>query len=155
LNGKLRGSASRGDQARPEREKEARTLRRDRPIKQTEEEKMSNEYSCICDDCAVNIIDAGEYVMLSPQLWDHELGLGWNDNLCISCVEKRLGRRIKFWGDVINMQNNRTTSMRLLVRMLGKAITKRKPYRLKACANVGGLSAKEIAKIGGARDAGL
>ena len=110
---------------------------------------------CICNDCGVDIVKAGEYVMLDLQIWDHELGLDAHDNLCIGCVEKRLGRRIKGFGDIINMQNNVTTSLRLQVRILGAAITKRKPYRLRAGTNVGGLSAKEIARIGEARDAGL
>ena len=68
-------------------------------------------WRCICNDCGVDIVKAGEYVMLDPQIWKHELGLDWDDNLCIGCVEKRLGRRIKGFGDIINMQNNVTTSL--------------------------------------------
>ena len=38
---------------------------------------------CICNDCGVDIVKAGEYVMLDLQIWDHELGLDAHDNLCI------------------------------------------------------------------------
>jgi hypothetical protein len=48
-----------------------------------------------CNDCGVNVITSGEYYMLKPAIWEEELGLGWTDNLCIGCVEKRLGRRLK------------------------------------------------------------
>jgi hypothetical protein len=50
-----------------------------------------------CLDCGVNVIKAGEYYMLIPQIWEGQLGLGWHDNLCLGCVEKRLGRRLRGW----------------------------------------------------------
>ena len=110
---------------------------------------------CICNDCGVDIVKAGEYVMLDLQIWVHELGLDLHDNLCIGCVEKRLGRRIKGFGDITNMQNCGPMSLRLQVRVFGRAITKRKPYRLKAGSNIHGMTAKDLAVTGKARDAGL
>ena len=69
---------------------------------------------CICNDCGVDIVKAGEYVMLDLQIW-----------------------------------------VRLQIRVFGRAITKRKPYRLKAGSNIHGMTAKDLAVIGKARDAGL
>jgi hypothetical protein len=47
-----------------------------------------------CSDCNVNVLEIGEYYMAHPKIWDDELGLGWKDNLCIGCLERRLGRRV-------------------------------------------------------------
>jgi hypothetical protein len=47
-----------------------------------------------CNDCGVNVIEIGEYYMLNPQIWEDHLGLEWSDNLCIGCLEKRLGRKV-------------------------------------------------------------
>ena len=48
-----------------------------------------------CNDCDVNIVAAGEYgYMLQPQIWHEQLGLACSDNLCIGCLEARLGRRL-------------------------------------------------------------
>jgi hypothetical protein len=33
--------------------------------------------------------------MLSAEIWKSELGLGWDDNLCIACIEVRLGRQLR------------------------------------------------------------
>jgi len=32
--------------------------------------------------------------MLSPDIQKDRLGLGWTDNLCVACIEKRLGRKL-------------------------------------------------------------
>jgi hypothetical protein len=48
-----------------------------------------------CIDCGVNVIKIGDYCMLNPDLWKRQLGLSWNDNLCIACVETRLRRKLK------------------------------------------------------------
>ena len=47
-----------------------------------------------CNDCSVNVIKIGDYCMVRSEIWDGELDLGWRDNLCIACIEKRLGRRL-------------------------------------------------------------
>ena len=47
-----------------------------------------------CNDCRVDIVKLGEFYMLNPEIWEGELGLGWDDNLCIGCLEKRLGRQV-------------------------------------------------------------
>ena len=49
-----------------------------------------------CIDCSINVIKAGDYCMLKPDIWENQLGLGRTDNLCIACIEKRLGRNLKF-----------------------------------------------------------
>ena len=36
----------------------------------------------------------GEFYMLKQDLWEKKLKLGLNDNLCIGCLEARLGRRV-------------------------------------------------------------
>jgi hypothetical protein len=47
-----------------------------------------------CLDCGINVIKAGDYCLLSAKLWKDQFGLGWNDNLCIACIEARLGRKL-------------------------------------------------------------
>jgi hypothetical protein len=54
--------------------------------------KMEARYGC--NDCSVNVLKAGEFYMLDPDIWEQQLSLGWNDNLCIGCLEDRLGRKI-------------------------------------------------------------
>jgi hypothetical protein len=48
-----------------------------------------------CDDCSFKLVAGGEYYMVSPQMWVKKLGLGFGDNLCIKCLETRLGRKLK------------------------------------------------------------
>jgi hypothetical protein len=84
------------------------------------------KWKCLCDDCGIDIRKAGEYILLNN--WNTELGMKPDDNLCIGCVEKHLGRRITF-ADVLNMQNvgngsdSGGMSMRLQVRIFGHLIT--------------------------------
>jgi hypothetical protein len=54
-----------------------------------------------CIGCGVNVIKIGDYCMLSGKIWDDVLHLGWDDNMCIACVEARLGRKLRplFQGD--------------------------------------------------------
>jgi hypothetical protein len=68
-----------------------------------------------CNDCGVNVIRAGEYYMLSPEIWEDKLHLKWDDNLCIGCLEARLGRKLRchVWtptlvigGDFLNFPKN-------------------------------------------------
>jgi hypothetical protein len=47
-----------------------------------------------CMGCGVNALEIGEYYMLNPRIWEDQLGLYWQDNLCIGCLEKRLGRKV-------------------------------------------------------------
>jgi len=55
---------------------------------------------CRCNDCGVNVIEAGDYCMLRPRIWRNTFGLGITDNLCLAWIERRLGRAITI-GDVI------------------------------------------------------
>jgi hypothetical protein len=110
---------------------------------------------CLCNDCGVDCLALGEYYMLNPDIWGKQLGLGWGDNLCIGCLEKRLGRRITVtdfvggcfttspWGE----------SRRLKARRLGFAVSKRRPYRKLKSARWLSLSPKDVAEIGKYRDA--
>jgi hypothetical protein len=47
-----------------------------------------------CNDCGANVVTAGEFYMLRNEIWEDQLGLGWSDNLCVGCLETRLGREI-------------------------------------------------------------
>jgi len=48
-----------------------------------------------CNDCRVDVLQKGDWYMAQPEIWQAALGLGWNDNLCIECLEKRLGRKLR------------------------------------------------------------
>jgi hypothetical protein len=48
-----------------------------------------------CLDCGVNVIEAGDYCMLRAKIWEGELDLREDDNLCIACVEARLGHKLQ------------------------------------------------------------
>ena len=50
-----------------------------------------------CNDCSKNVIKAGDYCMLDDDIWERQFGLGWNDNLCLACIEVRLGREVTMW----------------------------------------------------------
>jgi hypothetical protein len=53
-----------------------------------------------CNDCDANVVTIGEVYMCPKAIWDGELGLGLDDNLCIGCLETRLGRRVRAWIDI-------------------------------------------------------
>ena len=55
----------------------------------------------VCIDCGVNVIEKGDYTMIDPKIWREQFGLKDKDNLCIDCIEKRLGREIRM-GDIIS-----------------------------------------------------
>jgi hypothetical protein len=58
-----------------------------------------------CKDCPVNVLDVGDWYMAWPEIWKG-LGLGWHDNLCIPCLQKRLGRPFRDgWQDVVPAQS--------------------------------------------------
>ena len=48
----------------------------------------------VCLDCGRNVIEIGDYTMIDNDIWKGQLKLGWDDNLCIECVETRLGREL-------------------------------------------------------------
>jgi hypothetical protein len=75
-----------------------------------------------CDDCDVDVIRAGEFYMVKPGLWSRKLGLKWEDNLCVGCLESRLGRKLTNL-DFLTFPPNPggfATSERLLPRILGE-----------------------------------
>ena len=47
-----------------------------------------------CIDCGVNVIEAGDYCNLTNRIWRDQFGLGGDDNLCLACIEQRLGRKL-------------------------------------------------------------
>ena len=55
---------------------------------------MTDKYPCI--DCGVDVLQIGDWYMALPDLWEDKLGLTWDDNLCIACLDKRLGHRAAF-----------------------------------------------------------
>jgi hypothetical protein len=84
-----------------------------------------------CNDCGVNVVTIGEFYMLTPNIWERQLGLGWDDNLCIGCLEKRLGRKVSM-NDMSSFPHYswmQPTSIRLKHRLFGHAVIKRLPYR--------------------------
>jgi hypothetical protein len=48
----------------------------------------------LCKDCGVDVIAIGDWYMAKSEIWK-ALGLGWSDNLCLACLERRLGRPLK------------------------------------------------------------
>jgi hypothetical protein len=78
-------------------------------------------------------VTTGEFYMLKNEIWQDHLGLGWNDNLCIGCLEARLGRKVCF-ADIPFVPDYpwmKPMSIRLQHRLFGDLITKRRPYRLR------------------------
>jgi hypothetical protein len=53
-----------------------------------------------CNDCRRDCARIGHWYMAETNLWEKQLGLGWKDNLCLDCLEKRLGRPLRGWDDV-------------------------------------------------------
>jgi hypothetical protein len=53
-----------------------------------------------CNDCGIDVLASGDWYMATPEVWKG-LGLGWDDNLCVACLEKRLGRAARPWDDVL------------------------------------------------------
>jgi hypothetical protein len=107
---------------------------------------------CRCNDCGVDVVQAGEYYMLTPKIWDNQLGLGWDDNLCIGCLENRLGRRVSMT-DLFSFPRYpwmKGHSIRLLHRMFGHGVTKRPPYRWRKSwlRNTGGFTRARAKAIG-------
>src|SRR5262245_36912481 len=55
-----------------------------------------------CNDCRRDVVRAGHWYMARPEIWEGKLGLGWDDNLCLDCLEKRLGRKLRAgFGDIV------------------------------------------------------
>ena len=67
----------------------------------------------LCNDCRVDVLVSGDWYMAAPQLWKKQLGLGWEDNLCLPCLEKRLGRKVKPFTDIwpIPISQGRTRTL--------------------------------------------
>jgi hypothetical protein len=103
-----------------------------------------------CSDCGVNVVTIGEFYMLNPDIWGGQLQLGWDDNLCIGCLERRLGRKVSLY-DMCSFPNEpwmKPLSIRLLHRLVGHQITKRPPYRLRKGAYIRGITSAMAKAIG-------
>jgi hypothetical protein len=48
-----------------------------------------------CLGCGINVIKAGDYCMLTPHVWRDQLHLEWEDNMCVKCIELRIGRKLR------------------------------------------------------------
>ena len=52
----------------------------------------------ICLDCRGDLREIGEYYMVHKEVWaaafKNDGKVLWNVNLCIGCLEKRLGRKL-------------------------------------------------------------
>jgi hypothetical protein len=48
-----------------------------------------------CHGCGVNVIKIGHYCMLDSGLWERKLNLKSDDNMCIDCIEKHIGRKLR------------------------------------------------------------
>lgn len=46
----------------------------------------------LCNDCGVDVLETGDWYLAPSEIWEKTLGFGWNDNLCLACLERRLGR---------------------------------------------------------------
>jgi hypothetical protein len=46
----------------------------------------------VCIDCRTDVAAIGDYYHLRDEVWVGQLKLCWDDNLCIRCLERRLGR---------------------------------------------------------------
>jgi hypothetical protein len=103
-----------------------------------------------CNDCGLNVVLIGEFYMLSPEIWNVQLGPGWTDNLCIGCLEKRLGRKVSSsdMGVMPNYWWMQPESLRLMHRRFGAAVTKRPPYRWKKSTHLSGLPKTLARRIG-------
>jgi hypothetical protein len=55
----------------------------------------------VCNDCGVNVVEIGEFYMCPDKVWKGELGLGWEDNLCLGCLDERLGREAKSFCELL------------------------------------------------------
>jgi hypothetical protein len=44
----------------------------------------------LCNDCGIDVWKAGDWYMAQPEVWKG-LGLKWHDNLCLACLDRRLG----------------------------------------------------------------
>jgi hypothetical protein len=52
-----------------------------------------------CNDCGIDVLEIGDWYMAAKKLWE-DLGLGWHANLCLLCLERRLGHRVVAWIDI-------------------------------------------------------
>jgi hypothetical protein len=87
-----------------------------------------------CNDCGVNVIKTGDFYMLNPEIWEDQLHLSWTDNLCVTCLEKRIGRKISF-ADICSLPSVEGFPMSavLVDRLFGKllALEQRRKHRRK------------------------
>jgi hypothetical protein len=90
---------------------------------------------CTCIGCGTNVITQGDYCMLSDSIWNQQLKLSWDDNLCVACIEKRLGRALSFL-DFISfpMVEGYPTSKVLLARLGGETEPPKRKKRKRARA---------------------
>jgi hypothetical protein len=55
----------------------------------------------ICNDCGIDVLEVGDWFMATPKIWEEQLGLVYEDNLCLPCLDKRLGRKAEAFTDIL------------------------------------------------------
>ena len=90
----------------------------------------------VCIDCGINVIKIGDYCMIHADVWEKQLGLRWSDNMCLRCVELRLGRALTAeevgWGlihDVEGYPKSDLLMARIYPPVPPKQRRKRKPSK--------------------------
>jgi hypothetical protein len=85
-----------------------------------------------CNDCRKNIAKSGDWYLCKDKIWKR-LGLGERDNLCIPCLDKRLGREARFPQDIVSVPvwspEIKTLSPELKKRFGGATAPDRRSHR--------------------------
>ena len=84
-----------------------------------------------CLDCGVNVIEVGDYCMIHPKIWRDKFKLGWDDNLCVACIERRLGRKLRLGELGPASVEGFPMSETLIARYLSWGATQGKPRKAK------------------------
>jgi hypothetical protein len=102
-----------------------------KPATATHEPNARTKRQYLCNDCGVDVIAAGEWYMAHPKVWEGELGSGWTDNLCIGCLEQRLGRRVTLFEDIGPASDRPSEWKHISDRLLDRFGHKSKPRKRK------------------------
>ena len=83
----------------------------------------------LCNDCGVDVLELGEWYMASKELWERRLGLGWSDNLCLGCLEQRLGRRVVVFSDIYPASSSPDDPWQPAVKVSNRMLERWRPSR--------------------------
>jgi hypothetical protein len=102
-----------------------------------------------CNDCGVNVAEVGELFMIKDEIWKGQFGLAWNDNLCLGCIEARLGRELRFL-DLMTISNYPWVgppSERMVARLLSWGMKMEKPREPRKAKKATKAAAKAARKV--------